>query len=343
MVAVAAVAVLLATFRKEPAAAAPPPVTTQTALVQRTDLTNTETYPGSLGFGDPSQVQGTGTGTVTKLPQVGDVAVRGRSLYRVDDHPVPVFFGDTPLFRTLDHPGITGADVAMVASNLSALGYYHSAVPKNSHDVAFTAAMQDALKRWQADNGLDQTGTIGVGQVLVLPGASRVDSISGKLGDSVAENLFTVTSTTKLVTMPVSAGQVGELHEGAAATIVLPTQAQTTGRITSIATTAQTQSGSGQDSGNGTGQQIQVTVTPDDQNALNGLDAASVQVQITTQVHRGVLAVPISALLALREGGYAIQLPNGQMLPVRTGMFGQQLVEISGPDIREGMRVVVAS
>jgi hypothetical protein len=56
-----------------------------------------------------------------------------------------------------------------------------------------------------------------------------------------------------------------------------------------------------------------------------------------------VLAVPVNALLALREGGYALQLPDDTLLPVETGLFAMGLVEVTGEGLREGLAVVTTS
>ena len=60
-------------------------------------------------------------------------------------------------------------------------------------------------------------------------------------------------------------------------------------------------------------------------------------------MHKDVLAVPVGALLALREGGYALQLPDGGLVAVQTGMFAEGLVEVSGAGLTEGLTVVTAS
>jgi hypothetical protein len=80
--------------------------------------------------------------------------------------------------------------------------------------------------------------------------------------------------------------------------------------------------------------------------AHSGLDQAPVQVAITVQEDRGVLAVPISALLAQPGGGYAIQISTGgstRLLPVTTGVFDDVAgrVEVAGAGLAAGMRVQV--
>jgi hypothetical protein len=66
-------------------------------------------------------------------------------------------------------------------------------------------------------------------------------------------------------------------------------------------------------------------------------------VAFTSESRKGVLAVPVGALLALSEGGYAVQLPGGRLIAVRTGMFAKGLVEVSGTGVAAGTKVVTTS
>ena len=77
-----------------------------------------------------------------------------------------------------------------------------------------------------------------------------------------------------------------------------------------------------------------------------GLDQAPVQVAITQQLDRNVLAVPVTALLALPGGGYAVRLGtlSRRLIPVATGLFDDAagLVEVAGPGLAAGLPVEVA-
>jgi hypothetical protein len=71
-----------------------------------------------------------------------------------------------------------------------------------------------------------------------------------------------------------------------------------------------------------------------------------VSVSITSAQARGVLAVPVSALVALAGGGYAVQVAGGSglhLVAVQTGLFSQTLVQVSGTGLTVGMRVEVPS
>jgi multidrug efflux pump subunit AcrA (membrane-fusion protein) len=74
------------------------------------------------------------------------------------------------------------------------------------------------------------------------------------------------------------------------------------------------------------------------------LDEAPVTVGIARETRRGVLAVPVTALLARSGGGYAVEVVAAgarRRVPVETGLFADGHVEVSGRGISEGTRVAV--
>jgi hypothetical protein len=75
------------------------------------------------------------------------------------------------------------------------------------------------------------------------------------------------------------------------------------------------------------------------------LDQAPVQVTITQQQDRGVLAVPVTALLAQPGGGYAVSVAGAhRLIAVTTGLYDETtgLVEVSGAGLTAGLAVEVA-
>ncbi|WP_433537491.1 efflux RND transporter periplasmic adaptor subunit [Micromonospora sp. CA-249363] len=329
-------------------ASAAPPLTTTT--VKRTDLSDSRSLGGTLGFGPERVVKGTGEGIVTRLPKVGDTVARGKPLYWVDDQPVPVFFGDVPIFRTLDKPGLVGSDVRVVSDNLAALGYQTGTRPTRAKDGARIPAGQSlltdtlvaAIKKWQQALDRQPTGRIEVGQVVVLPGPVRVSAVKAVPGDPAAGELVAVTEKVKLVTVAVEATEVGSIRVGATVAITLPDTTESPGRVASISHTVD---GGGPESGAGQASppKVNVLVTPARAADVAKLDAAAVQVAFTANTRRNVLAVPVGALVALREGGHALQLPDGGLVAVETGMFSRGLVEVTGDGVTEGLTVVTAA
>ena len=78
----------------------------------------------------------------------------------------------------------------------------------------------------------------------------------------------------------------------------------------------------------------------------DGLDGAPVVVSLERARAKGVLAVPVEALLALRGGGVAVEVvasDGGERSPaVETGIVRGRYVEIEGKGVAEGLTVVVA-
>ncbi|ANZ43373.1 hypothetical protein BBK82_38495 [Lentzea guizhouensis] len=332
VVVVAVAGVLLVRSRPDEPAAAPPPAV-KTTTVTRGDLTNTRVLQADLGFGAARPVKG-GTGTVTKLPAVGQVTELGKELYRVDDQPVVVFFGATPLFRALDAPGLKGSDVAVVVDNLAALGYQVGVRAKDPAKAELTPRVVDAVKKWQKALGVEQTGVLAPGRVLVLGGPVRVGAVKAQLGAPAAEELFEVTPTTRLVSLKVPVAEAGALKAGAPVVVVRPDQREVPGKVTSVAHAAAYEAGASP--------KVDVVVTPDNPADVADLDTAPVRLKITTESRTGVLTVPLAALVALKEGGYAVQLPDGALKAVRTGLYSQDEVEVSGDGVVDGLEVVVA-
>ncbi|MFD9285854.1 hypothetical protein ACFWD7_53390 [Streptomyces mirabilis] len=336
--------------RQLPGPAAAP--SAQTVKVKQTDLSDSQTLSGVLGFDAPVTVKGTGKGVISRLPAAGSAVSRGKPLYWVDDEPVTVFFGDTPFFRPLEKAGTTGRDVTVLVENLQALGYELGPRPRQSAGTGGAAAgtgtelttgVLDALKRWQHDTGRKETGTLDPGRAVVLSGPSRVDTVSAQLGDPATEEVLGLTSQEKTVTVKIDAGSAGSVHRGDKVTITLPDAKNVPGKVESVSTTVQGKADDGTGDAAASTPTLQVKVRPTHSADVAKLDAASVQVAFTAETRKNVLVVPVGALLALSEGGYALQRPGGKLVGVETGLFARGLVEVSGAGVKEGDVVVTAS
>src|SRR5262245_18074431 len=84
-----------------PAAAAQAPSQADTAEVTKVDLADRKSVTGKLGYGAEHTLSGRKQGTITSLPAQGSVLERGKQVYQVDAHPVPLFYGDIPLYRDI--------------------------------------------------------------------------------------------------------------------------------------------------------------------------------------------------------------------------------------------------
>jgi peptidoglycan hydrolase-like protein with peptidoglycan-binding domain len=320
-----------------------------TAEVTRTTLVATRTLPGTLGYGDPVPVNATGAGTLTWIAPAGSTVQRGEPLFKVDERPVVALYGSVPMYRTL-RVGTTeaakGADVKQLQENLTELGYRGITA-----DGVYTAATAQAVSSWQADLGLPKTGIVEPGQVVFMPGAVRIAEQRARVGDLLGDRgapVLAYTGTTRLVTVRLDIADRTLAVTGGDATVTVPGVGRVEGTIARIGTVI-TASGEEGAAPGGTGSstsdaRFDVTVTIADQAALGSLHASPVDVDFVSEERSDVLAVPVAALLALPAGGYGVEVVDGEatrIVSVETGMFAAGLVEISGADIVEGMRVGV--
>jgi peptidoglycan hydrolase-like protein with peptidoglycan-binding domain len=313
-----------------PAAAtdAPPATTT----VTRMTLTQTVQVNGTLGYGADVTVTGRAHGTITWLPAAGATVHRGQSVYRADNLPVPLWYGDLPLYRTLQSGVTDGPDVKEVEQNLAALGYTGFTV-----DNKYTSATASAVRRWQHDLGLTETGTVDPAAVVLAHDAIRVATARAPLGDQAGGPVLTYTDTTRVVTIPLDVSKQDLVKPGVAATVTLPDGPNVSGTVQNVGSVATA-------GGQGNPATIDVTVQIADQSGLGTLDQAPVDVTLVSAKADNVLTVPVAALVALAEGGYGVQVVTGsttRYVAVQTGMFANGRVEISGPDITAGTVVGV--
>jgi peptidoglycan hydrolase-like protein with peptidoglycan-binding domain len=248
------------------------------------------------------------------------------------------------MYRALYLGVSDGPDVAELQANLIALGF-GGGIAANEH---FSAATEADVKAWQSTLGLSPTGIVALGDVVVEPGPIEVDTVSVNAGGpaSAGTAILTATSTSREVTIDLDATQQSEVKIGDPVTVTLPNNTTTPGVVSSVGTVATTPSSSGGGSGSST-PTITVEVTLSDPKATGNLDQAPVTVAITNGSVKNAFVVPVDSLLALANGGYAIEeIESGgthQLVPVTLGLFDDAngLVQVSGLGVVAGQKIVV--
>ncbi|WP_283133298.1 peptidoglycan-binding protein [Rhizohabitans arisaemae] len=306
--------------------------TPATVAVERGDLVDTVTVGGTLGHGTHRPVVNAAAGTLTALPAAGAVVRRGAHLYEVDREPVVLMYAPKPMHRTLRYGVPGGADVRHLEANLRALGH------KVDVDERFDPATVAAVRAWQKDAGLPVTGEVTRAQVVFLPGEVRVREPVAAVGAAArpGQTVLTVTGTRPVVTVALDAGRQNLVGKGAPVKVELPGEVVVAGKIAKVGTVAKTDEDGGAT--------VDVEVTMDDLSTTRGLDQAPVSVELRGRTRRDVLSVPIEALLALRAGGYGLEVVEGvavRTIPVTVGVFASGRVEVSGTGLREGVLVGV--
>lgn len=310
-----------------------------TTTVERRTMRATEELSGTLGYEGELAVRSASSGILTWLPSPGTVVKRGERLFELDGRRRPrLFLGTRPMWRSLRAGVSDGLDVRQIEANLKALGYAPKGMKVDRHWDARTTA---AVKRWEKATGQARDGVIEIGDVIVLPSAIRVRETTAEIGTAVGPGgpILAATRAAKVVTVRLDAAKRGRLAVGDAVSIVLPDDTKVAGTVRSIGRVANVD-----DQGGAT---VTVTVTLDTPSAVPDLDQAPVTVHVTTEAHEDVLAVPVEAILALREGGYAVEVVDAsgarRYVAVTLGLFEDGMVEISGSGLSAGDRVVVPS
>jgi len=285
-------------------------------------------------------------GSFTWLPAPGARVNQGQTLYAVNGRPVVFFYGGQPAYRQLG-PGVNGDDVKQLEQDLIDLGF---ASPANlTADGNFTGADSAAVQRWQAALGLPQSGTVRLGEVVFASGPVRVAAVRAALGAQAAPGtpVLDLTAVHHTVTVQLDVSRQQLVNRGDQVSVLMPDgHTNVAGSVTDVSRVATTPQNQGQGQG-GSAQQptVAVTITLADESAAGTLDQAPVYVSITTASKKNVLAVPVTALLAQPDGGYAVAVRSGgarRLVTVQPGLFGDGgLVEVSGSGLAEGQTVEV--
>ncbi|MGB7861422.1 MAG: peptidoglycan-binding protein [Acidimicrobiia bacterium] len=239
----------------------------------------------------------------------------------------------TALFSASGGDSISGSDVRQLEDALIQLGYDPGTV-----DGVYDTATASAVSLWTDDKGMVPQGWLPLGSIVFKTGDLRVADRLAAIGTAVSAQAGVISATPEetIVRMDLPAEDQEVLSVGTGVVIVLPDRSETTGTVSSVATVAQT-------SQQGAPATFDVEISLDDPSVVGLLDEAPVDVRVVSDSVENVVAVPVSALLALAEGGYAVEVVEGdstRLVAVDPGFFGGGLVEVSG-QVEAGMIVVV--
>jgi multidrug efflux pump subunit AcrA (membrane-fusion protein) len=205
-------------------------------------------------------------------------------------------------------------------------------------DDEWTWATTEAVQRFQDDRGMTEDGSLAQGEVVLRPGPSRVGELKAAAGQEVAPGaeLGELSSTTREVTVDLEADRQELVRVGDDVMVEMPNDKNVRGRVTEVGKVATAPASEDAEP------TIEVTIALRGREARGtALDQAPVDVGFAVERRKDVLAVPVTALLA-RSDGFAVETPDGRLVPVEPGMYAEDYVEVSGSDLREGMQVVTA-
>jgi peptidoglycan hydrolase-like protein with peptidoglycan-binding domain len=311
---------------------------TATASVERRDLVDRESVDGTLGYADSSPLRAGASGTLTGIRESGDVVRRGESLYDVEGEPAAwLLYGSLPAWRDFTPYMEDGEDIRQLERSLRALGYDPDG--DMTVDDEWTWTTTEAVERFQDDRDMTEDGSLSQGEVVFRPGPTRVGELKATIGQEVAPGaeLGTLSSTTREITVALDADRQELARAGDGVLLEMPNGRTVRGRISDVGKVASQPAAEDEES------TIEVTIALRGRNARGtGLDQAPVDVGFAAERRKDVLAVPVTALLARSGGGFAVETPDGRLIPVEPGMYADDYVEVSGSGLREGTQVVTA-
>jgi peptidoglycan hydrolase-like protein with peptidoglycan-binding domain len=304
------------------------------------------TPPATRSPGGPPDAETPGKGPaedlqrlVTWLAPVGSTVRRGAPLFRVDNAPVVLLVGAVPVYRSM-RVGTTGPDVAMLERNLRALGYSGFTA-----DETYSAATASAVRRWQRALGVPQTGVVAPGQAIVEPGAVRVAGHALRVGGHAEGEILLVTGTVRVVTAELEPRHAAYARKGVRVTVTVADGRTAAGMIAASAVaTAGGATGPTGPAGPGGEPGVSVTVGIKNHNSVRDAPPGPVRLRLVADERSDVLTVPVPALVALAEGGYGVEVVDGdgrRYVAVETGLFAGGRVEVTGAGLRDGQLVVV--
>ncbi|MFT5222924.1 MAG: biotin carboxyl carrier protein [Glaciecola sp.] len=324
------------------AAAAATAAQRQTAQVQRRDIVTTTSLAGTLTYADARSVQAGTPGTITWLPESGASIEPGQPLFAVDGQPVVLLAGDLPMWRNLSEQSDDGQDVAVLEQALIALGVADEA--SMTVDETFTSSTATAVAALRAMVGLSEGEAINLGDVVYRPSAVRIAGIDVQVGDRIqaGTSVLTATAPDRIVTVDLDSSEQGLLVEGNVVEVELPDNTTVDGTVTYVSAVAVARTSGGQTTTTTYVVPLEITLA----SGGAAFDEAPVDITVTSKVATGVLAAPVEALLALAEGGYALEvvLADGttELVAVQIGDFSDGWVAVSGEAVVEGLEVITA-
>lgn len=312
-------------------AAADTPQLKFTAVVTR-DIARATSLDGTVGHGTPIPLAIAGSGTLTELPAVGSTIASGQRLAEVDGRPVVLLTGTRPVWRELAAGVDDGEDVRQLEQALSDLGFGSSSLDV---DDEWTSATTSAVKLFQKWMGMEVDGRLALGEVVFAPSDVRIDSVGGHLGDEASAAAIEVTGDQQLVLAKASPADSDLVAAGTRVEIELPSGRTVPGTVFAV----------GAPTSDDSGTSLPVTVVAD--SPLDAVDGLGVDVEITDVAVADATAVPAASLLALAEGGYAVELQDAttttgtRLVGVEVGAFDDDgWVQITG-EVHPGDQVVV--
>ena len=298
-------------------------------------------------------VAGLAGATIDKQAAAGTKVTTGTVLYWSNGLPVMAVEGDataTPVLSRALSVGVTdGADVKLFEQALTTLGFNADATM--TVDDHFDTATATATAAWLASLGVaaDSASIVmPAGSFTVVPaglsiGTALVPDGTVLPGDSV---VLSLTAPSRQVTTTAPIGDA-TFAIGATINVQFPDGTVQPGTVVNVGNVAANTTGTPGDTPT-----VPITINVDN---IPASVISFVEIPVTLQVVSAnvpnAIVVPVSALVALKEGGYAVEEVTGsnpdgtnqtKLVGVKPGLFSNGFVQVDG-NLTANVDVVVPS
>lgn len=291
---------------------------------------------------------------ISNAATAGQPVATGTVLYRSDYLPVVAIEGDhssnPTLSRDLSIGVDDGRDVRMLEQMLAAGGFTADGtlVVDDVFDLASATAV---LAWWQS---IDPAIQVEPADLIVPTGSYVVVPAGLETSDPLVADRTTVVGDTVVTQLTAPARQVttsapvgdDTFALDAVIDVEFPDGTVASGVVANVGSSA-TSSGAGQTP------TISIGIRVDDiPSSVDQFVSIPVTLRVVDQTIPDAFLVPTSALLALAEGGYALEVVDGStsagvplthLIAVETGIFTEGFVVVAGDELADGIEVVVPS
>ncbi len=304
-------------------------VSERTSAIEIKTLSRKQEFNADLGFGKTRDLFAQVEGTLTWVPDLGQEIKPGEKIWEIDRQPVIYMPGDLPMYRDLYKGVKKGDDILQLEEFLIAEGFGPDGWLA---DNSFNARTRAAVKAFQKARGMTEDGLLGPAELVVGQVSLRVET-RANLGDLTSSGpVLTVTDADAIVTLTSSSRQLANFQQNPEVVIVLGDSTELPATLDRVKSTPADETGA-------FGYEIRYLVDAEIS------DAQPVKVKLVQVLAANALTVPVDALIALAEGGYAVEVKTGVgnvLRGVDVIDFDDTTVAVTG-DVVEGDQVVIPS
>ncbi|MDR1633578.1 MAG: hypothetical protein LBS27_01355 [Bifidobacteriaceae bacterium] len=232
-------------------------------------------------------------------------------------------------------------DVEAAKGNLNsaqaALADLNQATDTSAEQAALTSA-EAALATAQTKADQAALSAVGPKDILIVATAEmRVDQVLAKIGQSAEGPVVSYTDTTVFANVDLTDAQRKILVTGSPVEVSLPDGTVLEGQVGEV-------TASRQDPDTWETIPARARIDMEDQATLTEAGLSGVTIAMIQDQAADALVVPVTALLALSEGGYAVELKGGGLVGVEIGLIQDTRAQITPTtgDLEEGDLVVIA-